>query len=83
MPGQSTLASRSDGNRRRRLLRSSGVARFDVQTFAERGKRRFDLIQTRVAQEAQEREQALNVGPAYPDMARNCAFLRPEFRNAV
>ena len=29
-------------------LDSSRVARFDVQTFTQRGERRFDLIQARV-----------------------------------
>jgi hypothetical protein len=37
---------------------SSRVARFNMQTLAERGERRFDLIQARVVPE---REQALYV----------------------
>ena len=35
-------------NRSLLTVDSSRVARFDVQAFAERGKRRFDLIQARV-----------------------------------
>ncbi|MGA2774298.1 MAG: hypothetical protein ABSG26_26220 [Bryobacteraceae bacterium] len=50
---------------------SSRVARFDVQTFAESGKRRFDLIQARVVPE---REQAFNVRLGYSHTAGK---LRP------
>jgi hypothetical protein len=51
---------------------SSRVARFDVQMFAERGKRRFDLIQARVVPE---REQAFNVRLGYSNTAGKLRLL--------
>ena len=53
-------------------VRSSRVPRFDVQTFAERGQRRFDLIQARLVLE---REQAFDVGLGYPHTASQFRFL--------
>src|SRR6266436_745686 len=54
------------------VVRSSRVPRFDVQTFAERGQRRFDLIQARLVLE---REQAFNVGLGYSNTACQLRFL--------
>ena len=49
------------------------VARFDVQTFTERGERCFDLIQARVVPE---REQAFNVRLRYSNTARKFRLLQ-------
>ncbi|MBI3470972.1 MAG: hypothetical protein HY013_06405 [Candidatus Solibacter usitatus] len=59
---------------------SSRVAYFDAQTFPERRKRRFDLIQPGVVAE---REQPFDARLGYSNAAGKLRFLRPDARKAV
>ena len=52
---------------------SSGVARFDVQTLAEGGKRRLDQIKTRVMPE---REETLDMRLRYAEAAGEIRLLQ-------